>query len=122
MVVSPGPLSGLPGGGDGWDLEEGKVEWGVMVHGAKLMEDGGGRESGMWLLGGGVTWGRDWLGLRREEEGGCWGRAARAPGWMLDGGCFAGGVASGSGERLPGGVMGGRDTDVSRRVWLPSGD
>lgn len=85
-----------------------------------LMEDGEiwERET-VWLLGGGVAWGRHWLGLRlEEEEMVVGGRGAR----VFDGWRRAGGVASGSGLRFPGGVAGGKEADVSRRVWLPSGD
>ena len=47
------------------------------------------------------------------------GRAARLPGGvgcLVEGGRFTGGVASGSGVRVPGGVMGGKEMDVSRRA------
>lgn len=109
VVVSPGPFSGPAEGADCCDLQE-RVGWGLKVHTAVLVQDGGVWEKGVWLLGGGVACGRVWLGLRLEDA--VWDRAPRA----LDGGRFAGGVASGSGTRVPGGVTGSRDTEVSRRV------
>lgn len=80
-------------------------------------------ERGPWLLGGGAAGGTHWLGLRAEEEL-IWGTGGRPlAGGVLDDICRpAGGVASSRGLRVPGGVTGGKDTDVSRRVRLPSGD
>lgn len=115
MAVSPGP-------GDGGDLrgfgetEEGALGWGLKPHAVRLTEDGGGWGKGAWFPGGGVAWGRDWLGLQVEVWGGGSGS------WAVDGGRLAGGVASGRGARVPGGVTGGKETEVSRRVRLPSGD
>lgn len=83
VVVSPGPFSGPAEGEDRWDLEErleDKVGWGLEAHVAVLKEDGGVCERGVWLLGGGVAWGKDWLGRRLEEEEEVvlvWGRAVR---------------------------------------------
>lgn len=92
------------------------------MHIAVLMDDGDVWERGVWLLGGGVAWGRDWLGLRLEEEV-VWGREVRLPaGAAFDVWSPAGGMANGSGLRVPGGVTGGKETDMSRWVWLPSGD
>lgn len=119
VVVSSAPSSEPAEGGECWDLEEVRVGWGVEV--AVLMEEGGAWEMEVWLLGGGVAWGRDWLGLR-PADGAVWGMDRLVGGsWVFDGWRFTGGVASGSGTRVPGGVMGGNETDVSRRVWLPSG-
>lgn len=122
-AVSPGPFSGQAEGGDGWGLaERGEVGggWRRVVHVPVLVPVGVWAGGGVWdigvrLLGGGVGWGGDWagLGLGLEDEGVVWGRGV---------GRFAGGVARGIGVCVAGGVMGGKETDVSRRVRLPSGD
>lgn len=83
-------------------------------------------ERGAWLLGGCAAGGTHWLGLRAEEEVEeevIWGREGRPlAGGVPETWRPAGGVASSRGLRVPGGVTGGRDTDVSRRLRLPSGD
>lgn len=102
VVVSPAPFSDSTEGGDGCDLEE------------KVAATAGWGFGGVWLQGGGVACGSVWLGLRLEDgavEVVC-GRAARPPG----GTDFTGGVASGSGVRVPGGVTGGNVTDQSKRI------
>lgn len=66
--------------------------------------------------------GRHWLGLRPEAEVFDVVRPPGGVGCVPDGGLLIGGVARGSGERLPGGVTGGSEEEMSRRVWLPSGD
>ncbi len=59
------------------------------MHVGVLMEDGEIWVRGVWLLGGGVAWGRDWLGLRLEEVV-VWGTAVAA--------------AAAAVARLPGGI------------------
>lgn len=96
--------------------------WGLKVPVAILIEDREVWERGVWLLEGGAARGRDWLGLRPEEEV-VWGSEVRLlTGAVLDVWHPAGGVASSSGLRVPGGVTGGKVTDVSKRALLPSGD
>lgn len=127
VAVSPGPLSGPAEGGDGCDLE---VWWGLKAPGTVLTDDGDVCERGAWLLGRGVACGRDWLGLRPGQEvvdvavgaAACGREVRQLAGGFLDVWRPTGGVASGSGFLVPGGVTGGREMDVSRRVWLPSGD
>lgn len=82
-VVSPGPFSGPGEGGDGRDLEEReelRVGLGFTAHSTVLMEERGLWEMGVWLLRVGVAWGKDWLGLRLEEEEVVWGSVVRSHG------------------------------------------
>lgn len=80
-VVSPGPFSGLTEGGDSGDLEERvelRVRLGFWAQRTVLMEEGGVWEIGAWLLGDGVAWGKEWLGLLLAEEEVVWGSVVRS--------------------------------------------
>lgn len=76
----------------------------------------------MWLLGGGVAWGKTWLDLRPAEPTVKEARALWGVGWELGDGCLPGGVARASGVLVSGGVNGGKEMEISKRAWLPSGD
>lgn len=113
-MVSPAALSGPSKGGDSLEM----VRVGLGVEDAGFAKEGEVWERGVWLLERGVAWG--WLGERLVEV---WvERLFGGVGCGLDDWCFTGGVARGSGVLIPGGVMGGRERDVSSRARLPSGD
>lgn len=125
VLVSPGPLSGPSAAGGCCNLKEREEVWeggGLLGAAGVLVVEDEVWESRAGLLGGCAAWGNDWLGLRADEEV-IWGTEGRPiAGGVIDTWRPAGGVANSRGLRVPGGVTGGRDTDVSRRVRLPSGD
>lgn len=107
VPVSSGPFSGTGAFVVGRGLEEWgdvKAAWGLGEHVW---------DSEAWLVAGGASCGRHWLGLRLVFG------TVRPPGGVgcvPEGGLLKGGVARGSGERFPGGVTGGSEEEMSRRI------